>query len=141
MVFIDLDGFKDFNDQHGHALGDSLLRGYGVWLTRVIGARGRVYRMGGDEYVGIVTVMPGTPEMFTAWVHERLQVPFVDGVRASLGVAWREESERVSDMVRLSDQRMYQAKAARGTARQNTPAEAPGGRAQPDGQAQPSSNR
>lgn len=113
VVFIDLDGFKDLNDRFGHDIGDSLLRGYGTWLARMIGAWGRAYRMGGDEYLLLVTSFPGSAGEFTVWANERLQVPFVDGVTASIGIAWRHESWRVSDVVRLADQRMYQAKAAR----------------------------
>ncbi|MBB5234649.1 diguanylate cyclase (GGDEF)-like protein [Deinococcus budaensis] len=113
VVFIDLDGFKAINDRFGHALGDSLLKGYAVWLLRVTGPWGRVYRMGGDEYLLLMTQFPGPPEAFTAWAYDRLQVPFVDGVSASIGIAWRHECAAISDVVRLADQRMYQAKAQR----------------------------
>ncbi|MFC4427004.1 GGDEF domain-containing protein [Deinococcus navajonensis] len=119
VVFLDLDGFKGINDQHGHALGDSLLKGYGLWLVRVTGPWGRVYRMGGDEYLLLVTHFPGSAEDLQRWAQERLPVPFVDGVSASLGIAWRHEREAISDVLRLADQRMYQAKGDRPrTARQ-----------------------
>ena len=120
VVFIDLDGFKDLNDRFGHDIGDSLLRGYGTWLARMTGTWGRAYRMGGDEYLLLVTSFPGQPAEFGVWANERLQVPFVDGVTASIGIAWRHESWRVSDVVRLADQRMYQAKAARAAAQRQS---------------------
>lgn len=113
VVFLDLDGFKAINDQYGHSLGDSLLKGYGLWLTRATGPWGRVYRMGGDEYLLLVTHFPGAAQDFEAWAQERLPVPFVDGVSASLGIAWRHEREAISDVLRLADQRMYQAKGDR----------------------------
>ncbi|GGK42659.1 hypothetical protein GCM10008955_40520 [Deinococcus malanensis] len=113
VVFIDLDGFKAINDRYGHALGDSLLKGYGLWLCRVTGPWGRVYRMGGDEYLLLMTDFPGPPEDFQVWAHERLQIPFVDGVSASIGIAWRHEHTSISEVMRLADLRMYQAKAAR----------------------------
>jgi diguanylate cyclase (GGDEF)-like protein len=112
VVLIDLDGFKRLNDQFGHALGDSLLRAYGSWLTRMTGAWGKAYRLGGDEFLVLVSSFPGSPTEFSQWAHERLQVPFVDGIRASIGVAWRQESWRVSDVIGLADQRMYQVKRA-----------------------------
>jgi len=112
VVLIDLNGFKTINDQFGHAVGDSLLRGYGAWLTRMIGTWGSTYRMGGDEYLILVTSYPGEEAVFSAWAHDRLQVPFVDGVSASIGIAWRHESWRVSDVIRLADQRMYGTKNA-----------------------------
>ena len=120
VVFIDLDGFKVLNDRFGHDVGDSLLRGYGTWLVRMTGAWGQAYRMGGDEYVLLVTSFPGQPAEFSVWANERLQIPFVDGVTASIGIAWRHESWRVSDVVRLADQRMYQAKAARAAVQTQT---------------------
>ncbi|WP_407539212.1 GGDEF domain-containing protein [Deinococcus radiomollis] len=113
VVLIDLDGFKRLNDQFGHALGDSLLRAYGSWLTRMTGAWGQAYRLGGDEFLVLVSSFPGSPTAFSQWAHERLQVPFVDGISASIGIAWRQESWRVSDVIGLADQRMYQAKKTR----------------------------
>ena len=110
VVFIDLDGFKELNDRHGHDVGDALLRGYGRWLKRMIGNWGAAYRLGGDEFLLLVSGYPGSPEVFSAWANDRLQVPFVDDVRASIGIAWRHESWRVSDLVRLADLRMYTAK-------------------------------
>lgn len=116
VVFIDLDGFKELNDNHGHDVGDAMLRGYGRWLTRMIGNWGAAYRLGGDEFLLLVTGYPGSPEVFSTWAHDRLQVPFVDGVRASIGIAWRHESWRISDVVRLADQRMYTAKTGQRSA-------------------------
>ncbi len=110
VVFIDLDGFKELNDRHGHEVGDAMLRGYGHWLTRMIGSWGAAYRLGGDEFLLLVSGYPDSPEAFSTWAYDRLQVPFVDGVRASIGIAWRHESWRISDVVRLADQRMYSAK-------------------------------
>ncbi|PTA68324.1 GGDEF domain-containing protein [Deinococcus arcticus] len=116
VVFIDLDGFKAINDQHGHAMGDSLLKGYGLWLSRVTGPWGRVYRMGGDEYLLLVTHFPGSNEAFEAWAHERLPTLFVDGVTASIGIAWRHERPAICEVLKLADQRMYQAKTAQARA-------------------------
>ncbi|GGR23541.1 GGDEF domain-containing protein [Deinococcus ruber] len=117
VIFIDLDGFKSFNDRHGHALGDSLLRGYGRWISRQLGTLGTVYRLGGDEYVGVITSAVLTPAEFYRWVHDRVQPQFIDGVRVSFGMAWRDEHPRVSELLRLADARMYQAKMARRTTR------------------------
>jgi len=113
VVFIDLNGFKSVNDEHGHALGDALLRGYATWLERVVGHWGHSYRLGGDEMVVLVSAFPGTPQEFEVWARERLQVPFVDGVSASIGIAWRHEGWRAADVLRLADTRMYDAKRHR----------------------------
>ncbi|WP_407542730.1 GGDEF domain-containing protein (plasmid) [Deinococcus radiomollis] len=109
VVFIDLNGFKTLNDEFGHALGDSFLRGYGVWLSRVTRDRAHVYRLGGDEFVVLARAVP-LPEAFSTWALERLQVPFIDGVSAAIGMAWRHECEDVHAVLRLADERMYAVK-------------------------------
>ncbi|WP_189092263.1 GGDEF domain-containing protein [Deinococcus ruber] len=112
VVFIDLNGFKALNDKFGHALGDSLLRGYGVWLSRVTHERAQVYRLGGDEFVVLLRHTPMSPEAFMVWAMDRLQVPFVDGVSAAIGIAWRHECDSVRALLSLADERMYAAKKA-----------------------------
>jgi diguanylate cyclase len=64
VVFIDLDGFKELNDRHGHEVGDAMLRGYGHWLTRMIGSWGAAYRLGGDEFLLLVSGYPDSPDAF-----------------------------------------------------------------------------
>ena len=110
VVFIDLNGFKALNDKFGHTLGDSLLRGYGVWLSRVTHERAQVYRLGGDEFVVLMRHAVLSPEAFSVWAMERLQIPFVDDVSAAIGIAWRHECETVREVLSLADQRMYAVK-------------------------------
>ncbi|WP_161882657.1 GGDEF domain-containing protein [Deinococcus alpinitundrae] len=112
VVFIDLNGFKALNDKFGHALGDSLLRGYGVWLSRVTHKRAQVYRLGGDEFVVLMRRTVLSPEAFSVWAMDRLQIPFVDNVSAAIGIAWRHECEDVQAVLSLADERMYAVKKA-----------------------------
>ena len=51
LVYIDLDNFKDINDQHGHQAGDDILAQIADRLKQVIGEHGVVGRIGGDEFV------------------------------------------------------------------------------------------
>ena len=114
VAVIDLDGFKAYNDEHGHRAGDELL----IELVRGWAAALRpsdlVARVGGDEFV---LVLPGSTTADTATTLDRLHrgspALWTAGV-----AAWR-EGEDVFDVVDRADRLMYQAK--RPTARFSPP--------------------
>ncbi len=67
MLLFDLNGFKRYNDTFGHPAGDALLGRLGRRLAQRAGARGRAYRLGGDEFCALVELAgsastPGAPE-------------------------------------------------------------------------------
>ena len=47
---FDLDGFKSYNDTHGHPAGDTLLARLGARLAAAFTESGSAYRLGGDEF-------------------------------------------------------------------------------------------
>src|SRR5262249_922247 len=55
VLFLDLDRFKDVNDTLGHARGDRLLQLVSRRLAKEVGERGTIARMGGDEFVVLLT--------------------------------------------------------------------------------------
>lgn len=55
MVYLDLDGFKPVNDQLGHDAGDAGLVELGEGLTDAVSGSDKVVRVGGDEFVVLVT--------------------------------------------------------------------------------------
>ena len=54
LIFLDLDYFKQINDNLGHDAGDMLLSGFADILTTIFGEKGLAFRVGGDEFVVIV---------------------------------------------------------------------------------------
>lgn len=55
LIYIDLDSFKEVNDQHGHTFGDLLLMQVGKRLQHCVRSTDKVYRLGGDEFTIILT--------------------------------------------------------------------------------------
>ncbi len=63
LALFDLDGFKHYNDTFGHPAGDTLLARLGANLRAYFDARGRVFRMGGDEFCALFE--PGIADLGT----------------------------------------------------------------------------
>ncbi len=62
LLFIDLDNFKSINDQHGHLIGDTVLREVAKQLRSCIGNDGVLVRYGGDEFALLVESAVDLPE-------------------------------------------------------------------------------
>jgi diguanylate cyclase (GGDEF)-like protein len=118
LLLFDLDGFKKYNDTFGHSAGDALLARLAGKLADALSDRGRVYRIGGDEFCALLR----------GDVHE------LDAARAAASLALREQGEGFSitashgavtlpaeaptstQALRLADERMYGHKAGRSQA-------------------------
>lgn len=112
LALFDLDGFKSYNDNFGHAAGDALLQRLAAGLQAEIGADASVYRMGGDEFCAL---LPGGQDG-EALVRAALGALSENGdgfsIKASLGsVRLPEETADVEEALRLADQRMYAHKS------------------------------
>jgi diguanylate cyclase (GGDEF)-like protein len=118
LIYIDLDDFKDVNDQYGHAAGDRLLRSVGHRLSGCAHPDDTVARIGGDEFGILVRDDGCTPEGFADRYRAALRPPFaLHGqsvrVRASMGlVAPDALATRVSadEFLRRADASMYEGK-------------------------------
>ncbi len=51
LLLLDLDGFKQINDSHGHPVGDTVLRAFAEHITRAIRGSDLAARLGGDEFM------------------------------------------------------------------------------------------
>lgn len=118
VLLADVDGLKRVNDTEGHARGDALLRAFAAALDRALAGRGRVYRLGGDEYAALLPDLrpeetAGALDLVRGAVNELRGLGF-PGADASVGLAlFPHDERRPSDLVRLADERMYDVKRAR----------------------------
>ena len=112
----DLNGLKAVNDQLGHAAGDELIKGAAHCLKASLSTYGHIYRIGGDEFAATLIATPEQlseaidrlEKLSAAWTGEK-----INGLSISLGHASCKEfpSENISEIIRISDERMYAAKA------------------------------
>ena len=119
VVFLDLDGFKSINDQHGHQTGDLLLRALAARMKEGLREGDTLARLGGDEFVAVFLDVPDVPasvQMLERLLEGCSQTVHVGAlslkVSASLGVTFYPQSEDVDadHLLRQADQAMYQAK-------------------------------
>ncbi len=119
LLYIDLDGFKDVNDRHGHQAGDELIREFSSRLAGMVRTGDTVARIGGDEFAILVCDVDH-PQMLDALcrrVIDAASEPFeVAGVRvlvgASIGVVLASEPDcRYTDLLRKADVALYKAKS------------------------------
>ena len=117
LLFIDLDGFKAYNDKYGHQEGDKLLRELAEVISNNI--RNEVdsaYRYGGDEFA---VILPHASRQQALMVAERLLSSFskksLSSTGLSIGLAQLEGSgetlkENLESLIRNADQAAYRAK-------------------------------
>ena len=118
LVYLDLDGFKDVNDNYGHGVGDSLIRFVAKRISQIAPANSLAARLGGDEFAVVLTGEIGSDGANTIAqaIHHLFKEPFpVDGrsivVGASIGIAATEGKIITADeLVRQADLAMYRAK-------------------------------
>lgn len=125
LLFLDLNGFKDVNDTHGHATGDRILQQVAERLRASIRASDTACRYGGDEFVVLLPELAGLRSALEAArkIRDRLAAPYtVDGteitVTASIGTAvYPIDGRDYGELMRAMDASMYRDKAGSGRPR------------------------
>ena len=118
VLFVDLDGFKAVNDQHGHPAGDAVLVEVARRLVDLVRAGDHVGRLGGDEFLVIAEPVDGTAGVLelAARVVDALSEPIEVGtgtvrIGACAGVALAVDGHLTADeLVRDADLAVYKAK-------------------------------
>ena len=121
VVYMDLNRFKYVNDTYGHDKGDKLLRIFGATLNKVFADIGFVGRMGGDEFIAILSntnddkirEMCAQVESILWEKSKQLDFPYV--ISSSYGYASRNvgQPETLDEILQMADERMYVNKASK----------------------------
>lgn len=120
VMFIDLDDFKFFNDEYGHACGDEVLKFVADTLKEVCFERGFAGRLGGDEFVACLTnlTLYGDSGKAAQEVLDILSKGFISEstglkltIHASIGIAFlRESGKNSEEIIAAADEAMYNIK-------------------------------
>ena len=117
VALIDLDGFKQVNDQQGHDGGDAVLKHVGYWLSVELGKYGIPARFGGDEFAVVVEGLKNRAELeaaLNAFLERTAGVGrfFDSPLGASIGVFYIEPKAAVTArfVFKAADNLMYEAK-------------------------------
>lgn len=119
VVYLDLDGFKAVNDEHGHECGDGLLIAVGNRMKQAVREFDTVCRLGGDEFVAVIGDLKCAEDclpMIARLLDSVSQPVVVDGtslrVTGSLGISFYPQDEEIDadQLMRQADQAMYLAK-------------------------------
>lgn len=117
LIMIDIDGFKAFNDRHGHVAADQILSEFGRLLAEAIRGSDSAYRYGGDEFVILVreasvAAAAELAERLRQLIAERFSVlPPEAPITASLGVVGVDQVDPdPATLLRAADEALYSAK-------------------------------
>lgn len=119
LLFIDIDNFKQINDEHGHAVGDLVLTMVARTIQGVARSHDFIGRWGGEEFVMVVT---GANESGLLSAAERVRSLIENSglrtekgeitVTVSIGATVPEPDDSVGSIIDRADERMYRSKAA-----------------------------
>ncbi|MEH0167419.1 GGDEF domain-containing protein [Roseateles microcysteis] len=118
VLFMDLDGFKAINDNHGHQIGDELLRVVASRLSRVVRQGDMISRIGGDEFACLRLDWHSRGQLIQLAVklHEVVAAPLTLGIlklsiKPSIGISLcPADGQTVTDLLKAADLAMYHAK-------------------------------
>lgn len=106
VIYLDLNGLKEVNDQYGHEAGDELIRKSAKIISQVY--PGNTYRVGGDEFVVLALNVEKT--VFEEKLKTLRELMSRQNISLSLGALWEEECNNLQKLLKNADQQMYEEK-------------------------------
>jgi diguanylate cyclase (GGDEF)-like protein len=114
LVFCDLDHFKKINDQHGHKVGDDVLKAFTRLMSENIRKTDVIARWGGEEFA---LLLPATDIRIASRTAEKLrkqteayEFPHVGKITASFGVTQLIDGDSDTSLINRADNALYKAK-------------------------------
>ena len=116
IMIMDVDNFKNINDEYGHDIGDKVIQEIATLLTAMIREQDLVGRWGGEEFLIICpqTSQHGTKQLAEQIRQQIQQHSFVvdTTMTVSIGVSEFLPGEDINDCIKRADEALYQAKNA-----------------------------
>jgi diguanylate cyclase (GGDEF)-like protein/PAS domain S-box-containing protein len=116
VCYLDLNGFKPINDRYGHDIGDEVLRVTSQRIQEQLRANDTAARIGGDEFVLLLTALSDASEVPPLWTRMRqaIEQPIDLGegrvacVSAAMGMAlYPADGKTITELMRKADEAMY----------------------------------
>jgi diguanylate cyclase (GGDEF)-like protein len=108
VALIDLDRFKQFNDEQGHQAGDQLLRAAATAWRSELRHHDTLARYGGEEFI---VLLPNCHANQAAHVLDRLRQATPSPQTCSVGIADTTQATTLTDLIEIADRALYHAKA------------------------------
>lgn len=118
MIVLDIDHFKQVNDDFGHPVGDAVIKGIVECLRRIVGDAGLVGRVGGEEFTVLMPAgcleqgMALAQAMRVAVAEHVFQAPVNRPITASFGVSANPAGTPFDAAYGAADEALYRAKRA-----------------------------
>ncbi|MEJ5308048.1 MAG: sensor domain-containing diguanylate cyclase [candidate division WOR-3 bacterium] len=115
ILMLDIDYFKEINDNYGHMVGDMIIRELAQLLSKTVRKGDIVTRYGGDEFF---IILPGTGKQFTHSIAEKInklvkRTNFTNGIKITVSVGtvtYPDDGDSVETLLKWVDDALYDAK-------------------------------
>lgn len=114
VVMVDIDHFKEINDNYGHLKGDEVIKEFARFLKNTLRTTDTLIRYGGDEFI---CIMPNTQRPDAEWIYSRIlkscKEKELGGLRITISVgisSYPNDGRDFEELLKLADKSLYDAK-------------------------------